>query len=733
MPKPSRRPGRTAPRAAAAPRDPRGAVRPTPTGRGRPDPARKGRNRSDRAWLAVLAVALFALATRLVGIAHGLPDFVEEAIPLRRAIWMWEGNGAGIDWNPHLFHYPSLGFYVHTLLISGEYLLQSALGQVAGRYDFLLDYLRDPSTIVIAARGLHAVAEACGVLAAGWAGERIQRGGGVVAAVLLALSPTMIHTSRSIYVDTLMSALAVFAVERMIAYVTLGGRHRAWTAAVLVGLAGGMKYPALALVVPLAAVILRREGLARRRMALAAALATALVFLATSPFIVLDFGTFASDIGFVRQMAAIGHLGSYEHAGFAYHAQNLARDLGWPGLALCLGSLVLVALPSPRRPGCAVVWGALLVLGVPMALARIEAERYLVTVLPFAAILAGVTLLAIVAPLPAPVRRPGIALLLGLLLFQPLRVGVAAVLRDPEGTQSAARRWCEQNFAPRALVIEEEYGPNLPARVEAANQMATAGFGLASPAAQDRFRARRLYDVVRLPVATVGALAVPVRSRDGSVVTLEIAPRPTDMDGVLYDPRLLAGADYVITSSTMRRRYEADPRAFPAQLMFYALLDSTAEVAARFDSQGRRDGPNLVIYRIGQRAREAVAGRGGLDPLWWAYTVPEAYRVRAQHVVAGDSLQVPGVWMSDGAPSPWVTSLEPYFRTRLKGFCLTMAVEHSERGERALALPYARALLEMDPSDEVSARVYAEHAQALGRGDEARSVLRRHELARARR
>src|SRR5439155_2286880 len=197
------------------------------------------------------------LAVRLLRVAHGLPEFFEEAIPLRRALRMWIGPSGHVDWNPHLFHYPSLGFYLHLFLQFVLYAAARIAGRVTSRYDYLLDFIRDPTPMALAARILHAAADAGTVLAVGLIGERLKRGAGIVAAALLALSPTLIHTSRLVYADTLMACLGAFAVGRMLAYAERGGRGRLVAAAMLVGLAGGAKYPALSLLLPLVFVVAR--------------------------------------------------------------------------------------------------------------------------------------------------------------------------------------------------------------------------------------------------------------------------------------------------------------------------------------------------------------------------------------------------------------------------------------------------------------------------------------------
>jgi 4-amino-4-deoxy-L-arabinose transferase-like glycosyltransferase len=140
----------------------------------------------------------------------------------------------------------------------------------------------------------------------------------VVAAALVALSPTMIATSRAIYTDTYMTAFAVWALERMLAYRADGRWSQLVAATVLSGLAAGSKYPAALLVIPLGLVLFERRrarGLLPWVFACVAALG---VFLVTSPFVVLDFGRFVKDLGFERFHMAAGHLRSGGRRSFLF-------------------------------------------------------------------------------------------------------------------------------------------------------------------------------------------------------------------------------------------------------------------------------------------------------------------------------------------------------------------------------------------------------------------------------
>jgi hypothetical protein len=235
------------------------------------------------AALLITLVLVSALVLRLWHIRHGLPDFLEEAIPFKKAFEMWGWETGRTDLNPHFFNYPTLSIYIHFALQK----LHFAFGMLSGRYtvpaDYWLAYHLDPTPQVVLARLVGVVSDGATLLGVWVIGERMRRGVGLLAALLLALAPTVLLTGRSIYSDSLMATLAVWALERLLAYQATGGRGRLLTALVLIGLAAGAKYTAGLLVVPLAAVLWFRHG--RRGLLwwpLAAAGSFA-VFLISSP------------------------------------------------------------------------------------------------------------------------------------------------------------------------------------------------------------------------------------------------------------------------------------------------------------------------------------------------------------------------------------------------------------------------------------------------------------------
>jgi hypothetical protein len=176
----------------------------------------------------VALLVLCAVALRLWRVRVGLPDFLEEAIPLRIALGMKDAASGRIDWNPHQFNYPSLSVYAHFAVQQLVYAAQFASGHARNWADYLLAFDLDPSPMVIAARLFGIACDAALVIGVVRVGERLRRamtldagalaGAEFIAGALVAVSPILVITSSSIFCDSLMAALAVWAIERMFAW-----------------------------------------------------------------------------------------------------------------------------------------------------------------------------------------------------------------------------------------------------------------------------------------------------------------------------------------------------------------------------------------------------------------------------------------------------------------------------------------------------------------------------------
>jgi hypothetical protein len=672
-------------------------------------------------WLALALAA----ALRLWNVGHGLPHFLEEAIPFRRALEMWGEPGRGIDWNPHFYQYPSLTIYLHLFLQLAGFQVGRWLGVYPTPVDWHFTYLVDPTSTVLVARLPHVIADVITVAMAARLGERLRRGAGGPVALLVACSPTMIQASRAIFTDTVMAALAMAALDRMLAWRERGGRGRLAASAVLLGLAAGAKYPAVVLLAPLAWIAWERERARALVLWPAAAALSAVTFLATTPGAVFDAAAFTRDLTIVKGLAERGHLGSLGPA-FQFYLGGLAAGIGWHGIVMAGGALIaLVARPATRGVATTLAL-ALLAFAVPISIGRAEAERYLIPVLPLAVVFLVAGLLEITGRLRPPLARPAPLALIGLFAIPGLWAGVRSSGSSPEDTQIAALRWCESRAGEGTLIVQESYsGPLLSRALRVQMLRDTERLG-ASPIVRRRIEASRGFATVTIPLAVSGRTRTTVRRPGREPVELEVAPHVVDLNRMVYEPRLLAGVDLVMTSSAVRHRFEADRPRFVVENRFYALLDSTAEIAARIAARGPQSGPDITIYRLGPRAREAIADLGPLDPLWWVESVPRAYRERANALFARPG-ELPALAPrgADGEPSPWARSLRGLYEERVDPFVSALAVELRQLDRCAPARALAHATLEIMPGNVQACLLHADCSATLGEWRAARAAIER--------
>jgi hypothetical protein len=411
-------------------------------------------------WLFV--VLIVALALRLFGLRYGLPAVYnpDEVAIMSRALAFAKG-----DINPHNFLYPTLYFYV---LFVWEALTATAAVGTRGVQSFgafQREFFVDPTRVHVAGRLLTALLGTATVVATFALARRLAGPiAGLAAAVAVAVSPLHVRDSHYVKHDvpvTLLIVLAYLAYERLWrvfptetgAFETLRTSEVAW-AAVLTGLAFSTHYYAIFLAIPLAWSAARRAaspGDALRRVGLAAVISAAIFFLC-SPFILVEPATAIRDIQANRQIVVDRAVGSLGYgATLARYAVMLVRDtLGWPFvLFAAIGALVAVR-EEPRRAA----W--LLAFPIPFFLfiaGTYPASRYLIPIVPFLAVFAGISIARTARwnPAAAWIVIPALGL-------QPLLTSIQAdrFIRQTD-TRTLAADFIERRVPTGATILTQPY------------------------------------------------------------------------------------------------------------------------------------------------------------------------------------------------------------------------------------------------------------------------------------
>jgi 4-amino-4-deoxy-L-arabinose transferase-like glycosyltransferase len=425
-------------------------------------------------WGGLTALLALGAWFRFHGLDHGGP-FVyhpDEAYIAKPALQMV----ANVDWNPHVFFYPSLVVNLQALLVA----IGSALwaGPLTTDQSWLFgnELLPEQFAAVAAGRTLVAMSGVATIAVAFAIGRSLSGSvAGLAAGATIAIAPLHIESSRYLTTDvpvTLFCALTALAAVR--AWTT--DRVGWWVAAgALVGLATSTKWNGAAVaIVPaflyLAAV--RRGPPGRLRTPLAMLAAAAIALILTTPAVVFDTRTV---LDYQVLQATLYAAGRYpiDPDGFGFNLRALPARLSGP---LALGAYAgLLALVISRR---AVALAFAAFIGVNLVILSLPAVHYarnLLPVLPFLALGFGAlcqrgwNALAWSGPRADRRRRLATnALVLG--VVGALAVGSLTTLaRDRQDarqvgrvdTRTVARVWMLEHIPHNTIIAREQYTPQV--------------------------------------------------------------------------------------------------------------------------------------------------------------------------------------------------------------------------------------------------------------------------------
>ena len=341
---------------------------------------------------------------------------------------------------------------------------------------------------------------------------------------------------------------------------------------------------------------------------------------------------------------------------------------------------------------------------MPVATSRYALGHYLVPVIPTAAVLAAVTALELACWAPRWWSRPLAALLLAALVAPVAFHGLGETIAKTDVPQVRAHRWLEEHIGTRDIVLLEPWGPRLPTLDERLTTLDDPRFAAASPELRRRYLARRWFHAVELPLKVGGRVAGGVIAADGRRHEVDVFPSALDANCVTYDPRLFALADFVVTSSAVRGRFEREPARYADICHVYHLLDRTATVVARVVPPSPAAGPTLIVYRIGPGARTALAVPGPLEPTWWTERIPDEYRRAVTGL--GDAPWEADALQPNGTASPWVQSLAGVYQDHLLTFADRLALNLVDLGRCDAAQPLVEGTLLVLPDDPVAVSLY---------------------------
>ncbi len=402
-----------------------------------------------RSRIALGLALVLASLLRLWGLDYGIPHPTarpdEERVVGRAQTIFATGN-----WHPGSFYYPSLPFYLDALALDIYY----GAGKLLGRYEERRDFLFD---VAVSRPGLHyrisrfvsAAAGVATVLAAyalSLAAYR-RRGAALLAAFSLAVCHVHVRDSHFATVDVLATLFVTLSLVVAVRALEATTARDFALAGAFAGLAISSKYNAGLVMIPIGVAALYRGREALSRLALSAAAAAA-AFALTSPYVLLGFGSFRSDMSFLEEfLYRSGELALWDHLKLTF-----PRGLGWP---LYGAAFVGLGRALVRRRAEDVV---LLSFAVPflvlIASVRITFPRYVLPVVPLLLVLAA----DLVASLAERISRSRMRLVFSVasavVLLAPPLLDSAAFDRiaTREDTRLQAASFVSKTFEPQTTI-----------------------------------------------------------------------------------------------------------------------------------------------------------------------------------------------------------------------------------------------------------------------------------------
>lgn len=424
-------------------------------------------------WV-LIAIIAFGLILRAWGINYGLPYTYgpDEPTYVTITLQMFKTG----DLNPHWWYYPSLMFYLNAVAL----LMYFVIGRLFGVLSLAtpaafpnpevitmgVGHLALPAEFLVA-RGMTALFSAAAILLVYAIGRRLFgiKWVAIVAALFFAVSPTIINLSHRFAPDLFAMFFALVSFY-FVARILDDGRTRNYVfAGIGAGLAIASKYNAGLVLVALLAAHFVRFGRAgwRRKEIYGAVLIAVVVFIAATPFAVLDFRNFWDGVKWQAfSYSAEGHAGQ-EGGALVWYIGYLWQTEG-AAFLLAVFSVLWLFYKRSQKNLLLIIY-PLVYFGFASSL-LVRNDRTILQIIPFIDIMAADVLFAVYEWVKK--RLPNYRTVVAVALFGVLALCVipsaySVVAADLQSTQTDAREtarvWIDKNIPPGSRIALEAYSP----------------------------------------------------------------------------------------------------------------------------------------------------------------------------------------------------------------------------------------------------------------------------------
>ncbi len=415
---------------------------------------------------------LIAAGLRIWGLNYGLPFLYhpDEGVPVIKAQTMLRTG----DLNPHFFHWPSLIFYINALAYGLHYLIGNILGVFHTVADIPVPIMLAMGSGKMPAPEIWLLSRAIsmifglGVVVLVFLSSKELTGkliAGAIAGLLLAVSPTNVALSRYIAPDVMATFLIMLSFYGSIKVWKTGHRRYYILAGVAAGLAISAKYNAALILVTLVLAHFWRYGLKgiKKKDFYLTLFLTVITFFATTPYSLLDFSTFLTDIQFDRQHYSTGHTGM-EGDTLNWYLSYMWRV---EGLVFILAIIEIVRGVFMRAKNTLFLSFFPIIYFVFISSFIVRNERTLLLILPFVVLLATNLIIWALIKLSEQ-KNPkvstgfviGIALIITIAIAFPLQKTIRNNVKLTSiDSRETARIWIADNLPHESKIAIEAYAP----------------------------------------------------------------------------------------------------------------------------------------------------------------------------------------------------------------------------------------------------------------------------------
>jgi 4-amino-4-deoxy-L-arabinose transferase-like glycosyltransferase len=512
--------------------------------------------------LALVTLILFlSVLVRMWGLDYDLPFIYHP--DEHRYITISQNIFKTGDLNPHFFNYPSLFFYINALTYVPYYIL----GKLSGVFNTPSDILPPISLTMGVTQAqtpiavlLGRIVTVCfGVGTVGLvhlSGKQLtgRTSVGILASLMVAISPTSVLNSRFVTPDTF---VAFFTMVSFLASVLVYHQGETWhylVAGICIGLTASSKYNGGMIVLSLIVAHFLHYGKAsfKQPKLYLALLLCGIAFLATTPFAVLDFAEFMDDFSFEAQHYAIGHAGM-EGNTLTWYLNYMWNSGGGLYLLAVLG-ILYGSSSHPRETTLLLVFPVTYFAFISSF--AIRNNRTLLPLIPFLFLSAAWFLVDVFDRIRT--WQPGlwqrlssvvlVSLVIAVLAFPTSKMVEHTRRRTTVNSRETARIWINDNLPFGAKIAIEPYSPFI--------------------------------DPSRFSIQAMQVMGLPGQGTQAT----EHEP----------DWYLEQGFDYLVFSEGMYGRFYQDPERYSAEVLQYDSLFRRFSLVAVF-----KDGDYEVrIYRV---------------------------------------------------------------------------------------------------------------------------------------